>query len=472
MRKRVIPVFLAGFLATVVCTACNQYDSQSVSGPEIERVDEESTEAEGPTLSKQEELEETIPPLELGESRKEEINPEIVIATDIHYLAKELTDFGTAFEEKVKHGDGKVTTYVWEITDAFIDEVIERKPQALIISGDLTLEGEKLSHEAFAQKLGKLEDHGIPVYVIPGNHDINNPKAASYKGAEVIPATRTTPEEFATIYRDFGYDEAISRDPASLSYIAQLKDGTWLLMLDSCQYEDGNLVGGMIQTETYEWMEEILDTAWFEKRQVIAVAHHNLFEESRVYETNCTIEHAEELVDLLSGWDINLYLSGHLHVQHYRSSEEDEIDEIVTGSLSMSPCTYGVLKYFGAGAYTYHTEHVQVSEWVEDKRNPDANLQTFENYADTFLQEIFYNQALENLKKYNLPTREREEMAEIYALLNVYAVGGDAWRIRDRIIAMPAFNQWQEYDKTDIFCMYMNEIVEDAIYDYNVFTRP
>ena len=85
----------------------------------------------------------------------------------------------------------------------------------MIISGDLTLEGEKLSHEAFAQKLGKLEDHGIPVYVIPGNHDINNPKAASYKGAEVIPATRTTPEEFATIYRDFGYDEAISRDPAS-----------------------------------------------------------------------------------------------------------------------------------------------------------------------------------------------------------------------------------------------------------------
>ena len=32
-------------------------------------------------------------------------------------------------------------------------------------------------------------------------------------------------------------------------------------MLDSCQYEPKNEVGGMIRRETYEWMEPILEEA-------------------------------------------------------------------------------------------------------------------------------------------------------------------------------------------------------------------
>ena len=242
-------------------------------------------------------------------------------------------------------------------------------------------------------------------------------------------------------------------------------------MLDSCQYENENLVGGMIRTETYEWIDEMLDTAWDEDHPVIVVAHHNLFEESRVYENNCTIEHAEELIERLSDRGISLFLSGHLHVQHYLSSEEYGIDEIVTGALSMSPCLYGVLNYFGPEEYTYHTERLKVSQWAKRKGNPDPNLQNFESYADSFLQQIFYNQAIEGLKKYALSDRQGEEMAEIYALLNVYAVGGNAYQIKDRIITRPAYEQWQEYDRTDILCMYMNEIVGDANCDYNVFTR-
>ena len=156
MRKRGLPVFLAGLLAVEVCTACHFYDSQSTSGPEIERVDIMPSKEEGPTLSKQDSLDETIPPLELEKDREKELNPEIIITSDIHYLAKELTDFGKAFEDMVSSGDGKVTTYVWEIMDAFLNEVIERRPQALIITGDLTLEGERQSHEALAERLGKM----------------------------------------------------------------------------------------------------------------------------------------------------------------------------------------------------------------------------------------------------------------------------------------------------------------------------
>ena len=102
----------------------------------------------------------------------------IVVMTDIHYLAESLTDEGDMFQSMVEHGDGKLTNYVWEITDADFEEIQLLNPDVLIISGDLSLQGEKKSHEELAGKLDALERAGITVVVIPGNHDINNPSAA------------------------------------------------------------------------------------------------------------------------------------------------------------------------------------------------------------------------------------------------------------------------------------------------------
>lgn len=472
MKKEWILLLIAGVVCLSGCSAYEKGGYQSGNGPTVEVVTPTQTEAEGPTLSSKAELEETIAPLEVETQEKNAWNPEIVIGSDIHYLAKELTDFGTAFMDMVNRGDGKMPHYVWEITDAFLEQVIDKNPQALILSGDLTLEGEYVSHEALAQRLKKVEDAGIPVYVIPGNHDINNSKAASFKGADKIPAMKTSPEDFVSIYEEFGYSEAISRDPQSLSYMAELQDGTRLLMLDSCQYEDGAVVGGMIRSETYDWLEQVLDEAWYEDCQVIAVAHHNLMDESRIYEEDCTIEHAEELEELLSGYGVQLFLSGHLHVQHYKTSEDYQMDEIVTTSLTTSPCLYGVLKYFDTDDFTYHTEKVDVSSWAMEKNNPDVNLQEFETYADEFLQKVFYDEAYESLNGYELSLEQKAEMAELYAILNVYAVAGKAYTIGQGAMEFPAYEWWQEYSRTDILAMYLNEILEDAVCDYNVFTRP
>ena len=84
-----------------------------------------------------------------------------MIASDIHYLAKELTDFGSAFQEMAETEDGKMVSYVWEITDAFLEEVIERRPQVLILAGDLTLNGERVSQEVLAQQLQRVKTQGL-----------------------------------------------------------------------------------------------------------------------------------------------------------------------------------------------------------------------------------------------------------------------------------------------------------------------
>lgn len=113
----------------------------------------------------------------------------IMLGTDIHYFSDSLTDGGPCFQEMVEYGDGKVVTYIDQITDAFLDEVVKLRPDALVLSGDLTLNGEKASHKDLAEKLHRVENNGIPVLVIPGNHDINNRQAARYEGEERLPAS-------------------------------------------------------------------------------------------------------------------------------------------------------------------------------------------------------------------------------------------------------------------------------------------
>ena len=106
----------------------------------------------------------------------------LYIATDLHYLSPSLTNHKEAFKTFVESGDGKQLDYIEEILEAFIYQVKEVSPDALIISGDLTNNGEKESHLALAKKLKEIEEGGTKVYVIPGNHDISNPWARRFEG--------------------------------------------------------------------------------------------------------------------------------------------------------------------------------------------------------------------------------------------------------------------------------------------------
>ena len=66
---------------------------------------------------------------------------------------------------------------------------------------------------------------------------------------------------------------------------------------------------------------------------------------------------------MLSDNEVRLHLSGHLHLQHYM--EEDDVAEVVTGSLVMAPCRYGVVDLYEDGSITYHTETVNVENGRE-----------------------------------------------------------------------------------------------------------
>lgn len=474
--RRICSIGLALCLAASGCARRGTGDSSSPVPPEESQ---EKPTAESGETKPTEPIEEIIDPFPDSEtSEAMEVVPglKILIATDMHYLSEELTDKGSGFIQMVEHGDGKVTNYIWEITEAFTQEVIQEKPDVLILSGDLTLNGELKSHQEFAQYLKRIEDHGIPVLVIPGNHDINNIGASSYIEGRRVPAEITTPEQFYQIYRDFGYDEAISRDPESLSYVYPISDTVWGLMLDSCQYQDGNLVGGMIDTETYEWIEEQLDAASEAEVMLLPVSHHNLLDESQIYEDDCTIEHSERLIEMLVGWGATLYLSGHLHVQHYANSDtewggESGIYEMVTSSLATPPCQYGVLYFQDDGKFQYHTQILDMDTWAKASGQTDINLLEFSQYRVPFLERVFYNQAHDQLIKMTdlgFSDTQMGRMSEVYAKANCYYYWGRAVEIAPQIQESPEYELWSDYAANTAQAEYLEYILEEAVTDYNV----
>ena len=375
--------------------------------------------------------------------------PSIILATDVHYFSPKMTDYGKAFQKKLYRDDGKVLPYLPQLLEAFLDEVIEQRPTALVLSGDLTFNGEKVNHEELALKLKRVEEAGIPVLVIPGNHDINNGDAASYFGAESKAAEQVDAAGFLDIYHEFGYDQAFSRDENSLSYMYRLDDYNWMMMLDSCQYEPYNLVGGRLKQETYVWMCEQLDAAARQDIRVIPVAHHNLLPESRLYPTDCAIEGREQLISILENWKTPLYLSGHLHLQRIRKhkaepgvpDEDYGIYEAVTSSFSIPPFQYGMVKWTEDRGMIYSTKSVDVSGWAKKNGIEDENLLDFENYSIKLMDEVIGSQIEERIST-SLPDEQLRAMAHLYSILNRDYCAGNKIDPRE-VYSTPSYFYWE-----------------------------
>lgn len=347
--------------------------------------------------------------------------PSIILATDVHHLSPEMKDDGQALKKAVNKDDGKMIHYSDWILEAFLDEVIEQNPTALVLSGDLTVNGEKENHEDLAKRLKRVKEAGIQVLVIPGNHDINNPHAKVLKGEESKPAASVTAEEFYEIYQEYGYTDALSQDEHSLSYLYQLDEKNWLLMLDTCQYDPVNLVSGRIREETLIWLREQLLLAAEKEVQVIPIAHHNLLNQSRLFTTECTILNDKEAVELFEEFQVPLFLSGHLHLQRIKKHTREPgtptgtfgIQEVITSSLIMPPCQYGVLQWGEHGSLTYRSETVDVERYAKAQGSTDENLLYFSEYSTELMSEIIAGQ--KNNKLSNLPEEHTQFMTGIYA---------------------------------------------------------
>ena len=187
----------------------------------------------------------------------------IAILSDIHYLSPEIAQPGAALE-KYEIATGRNLSDLHAVLDKTLAEIEAAGTDILLITGDLTNHGEKQSHIDFTKKLYPLQQRGMRIQVIPGNHDINIPDSRAYIGEIPAPAQSISSKEFPEIYGPFGYNGALKLDTASLSYLAEINENTWLLCFDTNRYAEHkttSVSGGRILPSTMNWALDIFRQA-------------------------------------------------------------------------------------------------------------------------------------------------------------------------------------------------------------------
>lgn len=268
-------------------------------------------------------------------------NYKIMVISDPHLLAPSLYDDGKAAHQLEK-SDMKMVIQSDYIMHSLVDEIIKAKPQLLLISGDLTLNGERASHERLAEHLQRLQEAGVRTLVIPGNHDVMCPYSKQYKGDEPAAVPNVTSEEFAAIYANFGYGNDSHRDPNSLSYTCEPVPGLMILGIDSNIYatsRDNEVkyhTDGVVKPETLEWINQQLSQA--SGKRVIAMMHHHLVEhidgEAKLLPNYIAANH-NEVAQVLREGGVKVVFTGHLHITD--AATIDGITDVSTGSASTYP---------------------------------------------------------------------------------------------------------------------------------------
>lgn len=333
-----------------------------------------------------------LPKEEIGYSEKVlHKDEDIWIVTDLHYLSQDLFDDGEAFSYIEKTAAGKDLRYGKERMEALQRQIEQEKPKLLLVSGDLSLNGEKQSMVELADAFAAIEKLGTEVLVIPGNHDIASGWARAFKGDQQEVVEQVSAAEFAELFASFGYQQASSRDKESLSYLAKPFTNLWFLMLDSNIYADGVGQGapttnGRLKKKTLNWIENELKAAKAAGVRVIPVIHHNVLDQNKRHSKGFTLDNAVDVKVLFERYGIAFGFSGHTHAQNIRQEKLGQTlyTEVVNGAFSIYPAVIGKLSVSDSGV-DYQKSQLDNRFFMTSEGEVNPDLQDHR----TYLQAVF-----------------------------------------------------------------------------------
>jgi predicted phosphodiesterase len=271
-----------------------------------------------------------------------------MVFSDPHYYDPSLGTEGEAFQSYLDK-DRKLLKQSRELMLEAIDIVAGTEASFVLIPGDLTKDGTRVSHLEFAILINKIKKTGKKVYVVPGNHDVSNGEAHSYRGKETVTVDNVGPDLFKTIYSGYGYNEALYEDNSSLSYVVEPVDGLWVLGLDACLYKQNQPGGhpvtdGAFSPETLQWIEKTASEAGQKGKKMIAFMHHGVVEhykgQEKFYGEYLVNDH-EEVSEIFANLGISVVFTGHYHAQDItmrKLKNGNYIYDVQTGSLVTYPC--------------------------------------------------------------------------------------------------------------------------------------
>lgn len=297
----------------------------------------------------------TVPAL--AADKPQDMNLRIAVMSDDHYLSpsmiRDTEDYKTAL-----NSDRKMFAESDAILRTLLDAVRQDKPDVLLLSGDLTKDGEQECHKALAKQLKQLQKEvpGMKVYVINGNHDIRNSDALNFNtpDGKAVPATRTHPKDFKQIY-DFVYSDPTviatytppaGKEAGGLSYVARPADGFTLVVIDTGRYSSDNTstgkdeheTSGAISSDLEQWVIAQIQAAKARGDVVLGMQHHGLVAHFDVQPTILPmylVNNYDRLAQEYADAGMSVMFTGHMHAVDIAAKTTDAgntIYDIETGS--------------------------------------------------------------------------------------------------------------------------------------------
>lgn len=273
-------------------------------------------------------------------------NKKICVLADMHVMAPSLIDDqnNKEWKEYLKTCKSMVDLSV-PIFDAIINNIIQERPDLLLIVGDLTKDSEIESHEYVLNKLTKIKQSGIPVYVIPGNHDRGwMQRALIYQNDTCTTAETIDNDGFETMYVDYGYGSDTERYGSTLNYLVEPFSGLTVIGIDSgiwSTFREGSI----------DWACEKAKAAQAKGNQVLVMMHHMLmphyYYQNNIFELSVPTDYSD-IRDKFIQAGIKIVLTGHSHtsdITRYTDASGREIYDVCTGSPISYPCDYRILTF-------------------------------------------------------------------------------------------------------------------------------
>lgn len=290
----------------------------------------------------------------------------IAVLSDTHYYPLNYVSDCEDYRTYVG-GDPKMLEESGSILDAALQMVREDAPDILVVSGDLTKDGEKLGHEQLAERFQAIEDEtATEVFVINGNHDVfNYEDSCTFENGLKESAETTTADDFRQIYANFGYNGDYEAEyftnpshdageiAGELSYTVDLGKFT-LVAVDSGRYSpdaatgyDSNehITAGRVDDDLLPWVVEKTQEAEAEGDTVIGVMHHGLVPHFSMEDqilSEYVVDNWRDTATAFADAGMRYIFTGHMHandISQFTSNAGNTITDLETGSLAswMSP---------------------------------------------------------------------------------------------------------------------------------------
>lgn len=274
----------------------------------------------------------------------------IVVVSDPHVMGPDLVLDPTNERYLYLMGiDRKLLPESYDIFLTCMDSIRAIKPAVVIIPGDMTKDGELISHQAVAACLQQLADEGIPSLVIPGNHDLENSGARIYTSSGTQYTETIMPSDFENIYFNFGFSTATSFDDFSLSYVCEPIPGLTFIGIDDCRTpsrgdtNEGEGEYGRLYDPTIQWILNQADRAKENGNVVVAAIHHQMIQHYNGQQNlmaSAATENGDSLARVFADHGIHLVLTGHMHIPNASRIVGFETDKVLTEVSTASPVAY------------------------------------------------------------------------------------------------------------------------------------